>query len=98
MKRSYELTVVLRLDNDETLRENIQQVKDWIEADGLGTVNKVDTNFFGRRRLAYEIDGQREGYYVIFHAEIDGTANEEIERELRLAPFVLRHLIIRGDE
>lgn len=98
MKRAYELTVILRLDTDDTLRENINQIKDWIEADGLGAVTKIDTAHFGRRKLAYELQGQREGYYVIFYADIDGTANEELQRELRIASFVLRYLLVRADE
>lgn len=98
MKRAYELTVILRLDTDDVLRDNIQQIKEWVETGDLGTVTKIDTNHFGRRKLAYELDGQREGYYVIFYADIDGTSNEELERELRLAPFALRHLLIRADD
>ena len=98
MKRSYELTVVLHLDQDEALRANLEEVKGWIEAEEMGTVNRVDTAYFGRRKLAYEIDGQREGYYAIFYADIEGEALEELERELLLAPYVLRHLLIRADE
>jgi small subunit ribosomal protein S6 len=98
MKRSYELTVALRLDQDDALRANLEEIKGWVEAEDLGVVNRIDTAHFGRRKLAYEIEGQREGYYAIYYADIDGEALEELERELKLAPYVLRHLLIRADE
>ena len=98
MKKSYELTVILRLDTDDALRSTIDEIRGWIEADDQGNVTRIDTNHFGRRKLAYELDGQREGYYVIFYTDIEGEAIEELERELRLSQNVLRHLLIRADE
>ena len=46
------------------------------------------------------IDGikQREGFYVMFEAEIEPRAIGEIERQLNLAPAVLRYLFVRTDE
>ena len=98
MKRTYELTAVLRVDpNEQVMKDNIEQVKNWVEADGLGTVNKVDTTHWGRRRLAYEIDGQREGFYVLMDAEIDTAHLPELEHNLKLSPTVLRYLLVRPD-
>ncbi|MFW5772248.1 MAG: 30S ribosomal protein S6, partial [Phototrophicaceae bacterium] len=58
MKRAYELTFIVRVDpNEEVIRDAINQVKDWVEENDGGTVNKIDQ--WGRRRLAYEIDKQR---------------------------------------
>lgn len=98
MKKPYELTVVLRVENNEDVQKaNLEQVKNWIESDGQGVINKMDTNHWGRRRLAYEINGQREGVYILFYADIEPDAVEELERNLRLATGVLRYLIVRPD-
>ncbi len=98
MKKPYELTVVLRVENNEDVQKaNLEQVKNWIEADGHGVINRIDANHWGRRRLAYEINGQREGLYVLFYADIEPDAVEELERNLRLATGVLRYLIVRPD-
>ncbi|PJF27586.1 MAG: 30S ribosomal protein S6 [Phototrophicales bacterium] len=98
MKKPYEVTVVLRIENNEDVQKaNLEQVKNWIEADGQGVINKLDANHWGRRRLAYEIDGQREGLYVLFYADIEPDAVEELDRNLRLATGVLRYLIVRPD-
>lgn len=99
MKRSYEITVVFRLDaNEDAMREAFEEIKGFIEAGEQGTVTKADTAHWGRRRLAYEIDGQREAYYVIYYADVESGAIDELERELRLSPHVLRHLVVRAGE
>ena len=95
MKRPYELTFVLRIDpNEQVMKDNIAKVQSWIESDEVGKVNKIDTNHWGRRRLAYDIDGQREGYYVLMYTDIDTGNLAELERNLKLSPFILRHLLV----
>lgn len=97
LKREYELTFVVRIEsNDEAVNEVIEQVKTWVETDELGTVDKTDR--WGRRKLAYEIDRQREGYYVLFHASMDPKNLDELERNMRLSPSILRYLVVRKDE
>jgi small subunit ribosomal protein S6 len=96
MKRPYELTFIVRIDpSEEVMNDTVEQVKTWVEVDDLGTVNKVDR--WGRRKLAYLIDKQREGYYVLFEAEIEPKALPELERNLKLSNNILRYLIVRPD-
>ncbi|MGQ9910323.1 MAG: 30S ribosomal protein S6 [Candidatus Flexifilum sp.] len=98
MKRPYEITFIVRLDNtDEALvNQTIDNVRGWIEAENLGQVKRIDR--WGRRKLAYEIDRQREGYYTLMESEIEPKALAEIERNLNLSPYILRYLIVRTDE
>ena len=97
MKRPYEVTVVVRLDTDEaTVNNTIEQVRNWVEAGELGQVTRVDR--WGRRKLAYDIDKQREGYYVLMEAQVEPQGLRELERNLNLSPFLLRYLIVRKDE
>lgn len=96
MKREYELTFVVRIEsNEESMNDTVNQIKDWIETDDLGTVTKIDR--WGRRKLAYEIDRQREGYYVLMEAEIDPDHIDELERSMKLSSSILRYLVIRPD-
>jgi len=98
MKRQYELTCVVRiLPSDEEVNQAIDQVIAYVEIDELGKVNKVDRNTFGRRRLAYEINGQREGHYVLLLCEIDPTHISELELNLKLYDPVLRYLLVRAE-
>ena len=98
MKRAYELTFIVRLDGgDEALiNSTVDQVRAWVEAEELGQVTRIDR--WGRRKMAYEIDRQREGFYVLFEAKIEPTALGEIERSLNLSPYVMRYLFVRTDE
>ena len=99
MKRPYELTFIVRiLPTEEEINQAVQQVVGWIEADDAGKVNNIDRTTLGRRRLAYEIDKQREGHYVILKADIDPTDLPELELNMKLDTAILRYLIIRADE
>lgn len=96
--RPYEMTFVLRLQStDDEFKQVVDQVIGWIEQDDNGKVNKVDLNSLGRRRLAYEIDKQREGHYVIMEANIAPSHLNELELNLKLSADVLRYLIIHAD-
>ncbi|KXK20752.1 MAG: 30S ribosomal protein S6 [Chloroflexi bacterium OLB15] len=98
MKRAYEVTFIVRLDNaDENLVNNtIDQVRGWIEAGELGQVTKIDR--WGRKKLAYEVDKQREGYYVLMESQIEAKALIEIDRNLNLSPNILRYLVVRTED
>lgn len=96
MKRAYELAFIVRMDpNQAVIDEAVQQVQDWVEADEMGNITSIDR--WGQRRLAYEIDKQRDGYYVIMHVDIDPAALPEIEENLKLSNAILRYLLIRQE-
>jgi len=102
MKPSYEIPVVFRiLPTEEDTQNAIDQVVAWIESSNefeAGKVTKIDRTRLGRRRLAYEIKGQRDGLFVLFFADIDPRHLPEFELNMRLYDAVLRYLIIRDDE
>ena len=96
---SYELTFIVRtLPTDEEISQAIDQVISYIEQGGNGKVNSIDRKLFGRRRLAYEIDGQREGHYVLVKADIEPAHITELEIELKLLDPILRYLLVRAEE
>ncbi len=98
MKRPYEIAFIVRIESsgDEVINDQVTQVQGWIEANESGQVTKIDR--WGRRKLAYEIDRQREGYYVFMEASVDPTGLPEVERNMKLSPAILRYLVIRKDE
>jgi len=102
-RRPYEVTLVFRiLSGEEEMNAALDQCIRWIEngegEDADGKVTKIDRNRFGRRKLAYEIDGQRDAVYILIDAEINPAHITELELNLRLFDPVLRHLVIRLDE
>ncbi len=94
--RNYEIMVVMRADLSESdLTTQIDTIKGWVTSKG-GTIMQVDP--WGRRRLAYPIAKQRDGYYVLIKADLPANIPSEIERNLRIAETILRFLVVRGDE
>lgn len=90
---NYELVFIARGDLDgETLTDFVQNYAGLIENLG-GQVDQVET--WGKRRLAYPIRKQNEGYYYVTQIQLDPSAIQEVERVLKLADAVLRYLVIR---
>jgi small subunit ribosomal protein S6 len=74
----------------------IETVKGLVTRSG-GQVTQVKP--WGLRRLAYPISGQWEGQYVLVHLNLEPQDVAELERSLKLAEQVLRHLItLIGEE
>ncbi len=95
-KRTYEVMYIVTPDTAEDdvtkLNENLQGV---IEKEG-GTIIRLDN--MGRRKLAYEIKRQTEGYYVLFEIEGSGSEIAELERRMRVNDSIMRYLTVRVDE
>lgn len=94
--RTYEMVVVLRGDlTEEDRAAQMETIQGWVKANG-GEVAKVDQ--WGRRRLAFPINNQRDGFYSLITAALPAQAPTELERSLRLSENVLRFLITREGE
>jgi small subunit ribosomal protein S6 len=95
MPTDYEVTYIVRPSLEEAdVDTRITQLAD-ILRNGGGEVGEVEK--MGKRRLAYEIDDVREGYYVVMKFKSEATLTKEFERQLRLNEDVMRHLIINLD-
>mgnify|MGYP003344009725 CR=1 FL=1 len=94
--RQYELIYITAPEvSDEVLADLHTQIVAIAERFG-GTVSKTEN--WGRKRLAYEIAGQREGVYVLEIIDGPGTMTAELDRRLRVIDTVIRHMIVRVDE
>lgn len=90
----YEIVYVLStLGGEEQVTAANDKVKALIES--VATVESVEE--WGRRKLAYEIRDQKEGYYVVTNFSASAEAPREIERILKISEEVLRYLIIRKE-
>lgn len=97
MKRAYELALIVRMDaNQAVIDEAVEQVQTWVTEEDQGEIIGIDR--WGQRRLAYEIDNQRDGYYVFIRAAIEPHALAEIEENLKFANSILRYLLVRDDD
>ena len=92
MVRDYELMYIIRPElDDETVQTTIDGVGALIESNG-GELLKVTP--WGKRRLAFEVNHLRDGYYVLTKLRLDGDRVTDIERSLRISDTVFRHLLV----
>jgi len=89
--RAYEIMLILPGDADEAAAGQVIDRITQVLGD-QGSVGKVDQ--WGRRRLAYEIAGNTEGYYVVARFEADPTVLKELDRTLSLADQVIRFKVM----
>lgn len=91
----YETLFILHPDLGGRAKEFIDRFKAIIDGQG-GTVSQVEE--WGLRDLAYRIQKQAKGYYVLLQYRATGRAVDELERNMKLMDGLLRYLSVRLDE
>ena len=92
----YELVYIIAPDVDEEGRKALRErVNDLIVRDG-GEVIKVED--WGKRRLAYDIKKESEGFYVLFYVTCEPACVAEVDRVMKITDEILKHMIVRSDE
>lgn len=80
---------------EEGLASTSAKIRSLIDAN----VTVADVEPWGLRRLAYQIEKIREGYYELVRFTTDDAAfPKELERVLKLTDGILRYLVVRIDE
>ena len=92
----YELAVVVsaKLEDDERAKV-VDKAKALIERFG-GQITNVDE--CGKKRLAYEIQKMKEGFYYFIQFEAETSAPAEIESRIRIMDGVIRYLCVKQNE
>lgn len=96
--RVYELMTILSPDvPEEEIGGQIERIAGFV-TDAGGTVQDTRRDSpWGRRRLAYPIrhDGRdlRDGFYTLFHIELEPHRIDDLERDLKLDDLLIRHLV-----
>ena len=94
MKR-YEVIAIAKSDLSEedvtTLIERIEK----IITKRKGFIVKIDK--WGKRRLAYEINKQKDGHYFLIELVGDGPIIDEIERNYKIDDRILKFITIKKE-
>lgn len=95
-KKNYEIMLVFSVkDGEDAAKELFEKFKALVEKHD-GVINDVDE--WGKRKLAYEINDEAEGYYVVVKYAAEPTFPVEMERILRITDGVLRFLNIAEED
>ena len=90
----YESVAVFSVkEGEEKAKELVEKFKALIEANG--TMEAVDE--WGLRRLAYPINYENDGYYVLYTFEGGVDFPAELDRVFNITDGVLRHLVVAVD-
>ena len=91
----YELAVVVsaQIEDDERAAV-VEKCKALVERFG-GTITEVDD--WGKKKLAYEVQKMKEGYYFFIQFDADATVPAEVEQRVRIMDNVIRFLCTRRD-
>ena len=91
----YELALVVNAKIEDDARvATVEKVKEYITKFG-GTIANVDE--WGKKRLAYDIQKMREGFYYFIQFDADETVPANVEKNIRIMENVIRFLCIRQD-
>ena len=91
----YETLFVVHPERGTRIKEFVERFRKVIEGQN-GTLAQVDE--WGMRDLAYRIEKQSKGHYVLLRYNASGRAVEELERNLKLTDGILRYLTVRAQE
>ena len=95
MLRKYETIFILHPSFDEeAVKANIEKFQGVIE-NGGGKVENVD--FWGKRKLAYEIAKVNEGFYTLINFEANTELPKELDRVFRITDGVIRHIVVKQE-
>jgi small subunit ribosomal protein S6 len=78
--------------NEEDVEEHIKRVENLVTRLG-GEI--LRTERWGKKRLAYEVNKHRYGYYVLLRLRGNPAILPELERHYRLTEGIIKSLVIR---
>ena len=91
----YELALVLNAKVEDDVRTaTLEKVKGLVERFN-GTITNVDE--WGKKKLAYEIQKMKEGFYYFVQFDAPATCPAEVEKRVRIVDNVIRYLCVRKD-
>lgn len=93
--RAYEVIYIVRTGDPEAVEKSIESVRGIIEG-SEGAVDNVRAS--EARRLAYPIEKQTEGIYVVANARYAASVSAELERYFHIEESVLRHMVLREQD
>ena len=93
--RKYEIVFIIKPLEEEATNAVIEKFEKLIAANG-GKIDKEDR--WGKKRLAYEIKKEAEGFYVIFYVTCDSKCVNECDRVMKITEEILKHMIVRSEE
>ncbi|WP_153126911.1 30S ribosomal protein S6 [Peribacillus tepidiphilus] len=94
--RKYEIMYIIRPNIEEEAKKALVERFNTILTDNGAELTEVKD--WGKRRLAYEINDFRDGYYMIVNTTAEPAAVQEFDRLAKISEDIIRHIVIKEEE
>lgn len=92
----YELMIIFSSTlSEEEEKQQVLQVEELLKHE-KATIHHIE--HWGKRKLAYAIQKQRQGYYEWFYFELEANRIAEVERKLKMSETILRFMVLRMEK
>ncbi|SES14637.1 SSU ribosomal protein S6P [Gracilibacillus ureilyticus] len=92
----YEIMYIIRPNIEEEAQTALIERFNGILTDNGAEIEKVEE--VGKKRLAYEINDHRDGYYVVINLKGDEAAINEFNRQAKFSDDIIRYMAVREDD
>ena len=94
--RKYEIMYIIRPNiEDEARKALVERFNGILTSNGAEI---VDSKEWGKRRLAYEINDFRDGYYQLMHVNAETVAVDEFTRLAEISEDIIRHIVVKDEK
>jgi small subunit ribosomal protein S6 len=96
MMKKYEVMYIIRPNiEDEAKKALVERFNNVLSENGAEV---TETKEWGKRRLAYEINDFRDGYYMILQVNAPAEAVQEFDRLGKISEDMIRHIVIKKED
>ncbi|MFD0767568.1 30S ribosomal protein S6 [Bacillus sp. CGMCC 1.60114] len=94
--KKYEIMYIIRPNMEEEAQKAlVERFAGVLTEKGAEIINTKD---WGKRRLAYEINDLRDGFYMILNVNSNPEAINEFDRLAKISEDIIRHIVVKNEE
>ncbi|HLU23651.1 MAG TPA: 30S ribosomal protein S6 [Bacillaceae bacterium] len=94
--RKYEIMYIIRPNVEEEVKQTvIERFDNVLTSQGAEIIESKD---WGKRRLAYEIEDFRDGFYRLIQTNATPEAVQEFDRLAKISDDIIRHIVIKDEK
>lgn len=95
----YESVIIINPNLEENvIKAAIDKIADLIKSFAKENETELTIEDLGRRKMAYEVRGCREGRYIIYNFSCDAENITELERVYRITEEIIKFIVVRKDD
>lgn len=96
MMRKYEIMYIIRPNIEDEAKKALVERFNSVLSDNGAELTEVKE--WGKRRLAYEINDFRDGYYMLLQVNSEAAAVQEFDRLAKISEDIIRHIVVKKED